>query len=144
MISSVELSLSSSFYFKNYPPYKFPYCPCIIGLLHHCLHHCPCIIGLLHHYIITLNYYRAFLTSLLSSFVVVGHYTLSPFVVVGHYALSRISFCRRSATCFYFVGLYLHVVLFVCHPYFHKLLSLLHSFIAAGKPHSADFVDEFQ
>ena len=130
MISSDELYPSSSFYSKIIL-YKFPILPLYYWAL-------TSLLTSLHYY------YMTFLTSLLASFVVVGHHTLSSFVVVGHYALSRISFCRRSATCFYFVGLYLHVVLFVCHPYFHKLLSLLHSFIAAGKPHSADFVDEFQ
>ena len=108
MISSSELPLLSSFYFQIkfsiLPLYYWAltslltslhYCPCIIGLLHHCLHH----------YIITLNYYKAFLTFLLSFFV-----------GVGHYALSQISSGRISATCLYFVELFWLSCFLWCRP----------------------------
>ena len=93
------------------------------------------------------------LTSLLGSYIITHITTL---LLHDFFVFLAFFFCCCRPLCFItnlflseichvplFCRALLHVVLFVCHPYFHKLLSLLHSFIAAGKPHSADFVDEF-
>ena len=100
------------------------------------------IITLLHLIITGLFWLPCFLLLLLSAIILYLLLLLSA-IMLYHKSL-LVGYLPRVSILSGILSQLLHVVLFVGHPYFHKLLSLLHSFIAAGKPHSADFVDEFQ
>ena len=77
---------------------------------------------------------------------ITGIFCLSRVLLVGPllYFISFICHAPLSCRVSYHEHLLSYAVLFVRYLDLHKLMSLLHSFIAAWESHGADFVDEFQ